>query len=156
MGRRRADRLHGVEVRKRPQGSPVDPRASEIPIRRICVGYDDGRRVCFVPEAGEEFFVRDAARRVVGMLHIGSEALEFGLTKRERYPGTGLCTTPAPYNLLGPSIGLSGGTLARQRTVLRPPDRHPDQGVHHDEHPAHHEHPPDGAFWSAPRHAEPV
>ena len=23
-------------------------------IRRICVRYEDGRRVCFVPEAGEE------------------------------------------------------------------------------------------------------
>jgi hypothetical protein len=78
MGRGRADRWHGVEVRKRPQGSPVDPRASEVLIRRICIRYEDGRRVCFVPEAGEEFFSRDDAHRVVGMLHIGSEALEWG------------------------------------------------------------------------------
>ena len=64
-------------------------------IRRICIRYDDGRRVCFVPEAGEEFFSRDDVRRVVGMLHIGSEALEWGLTKPGRYPSTGPYDTGA-------------------------------------------------------------
>jgi hypothetical protein len=69
--RRRRDQLHGVAVRKHPQGSPVDPRASEVLIRRICIRYEDGRRVCFVPEAENEFSSRDDMRRVVGMLHIG-------------------------------------------------------------------------------------
>ena len=67
----RRGQLHGVAVRKRSQGSPVDPRASEMLIRRICIRYEDGRRVCFVPEAENEFSSRDAMRRVVGMLHIG-------------------------------------------------------------------------------------
>jgi hypothetical protein len=94
MGSRRG-RLHGVAVTKRPQGSPVDPRASEVLIRRICIRYEDGRRVCFVPEAEEEFFSRDDVHRVVGMLHIGSEDLEWGLTEPERHPGTGPYDTGA-------------------------------------------------------------
>jgi hypothetical protein len=68
--------VHGVEVRRRAAGGPGDPRASEVLIRRICVRYEDGGRVCFVPEAGEEFFSRDDVHRVVGMLHTGSEAME--------------------------------------------------------------------------------
>jgi hypothetical protein len=40
--------------------------------------YEVGRRVCFIPEAAEEFFSQDDAHRVVGMLHIGSEVLEWG------------------------------------------------------------------------------
>jgi hypothetical protein len=66
-----------------------------VRIRRICVRYEDGRRVCFVPEAGEEFFSRDDVHRVVGMLHIGSEALEFGLIEPGRYPGMGPYDTGA-------------------------------------------------------------
>jgi hypothetical protein len=38
-------------------------------MRRICVRYEDGRRVCFVPEAREKFFSRDDVHRVVGFLH---------------------------------------------------------------------------------------
>ncbi len=72
-----------------------DRRASQVLIRGICVRYEDGRRVCFIPEAGEEFFSRDDVHRVVGMLHIGSEALEWGLTSSERYPGTGQYDTCA-------------------------------------------------------------
>ena len=64
-------------------------------IRRICVRYEDGRRVCFVPEAGEEFFSQDDAHRVVGMLHKGSEILEWGLRSSERHPGTGPYDTGA-------------------------------------------------------------
>jgi hypothetical protein len=54
-----------------------------------------GRRVCFVPETGEEFFSQDDAHRVVGMLHIGSEALEWEQTGPWRYPGTGPYDTGA-------------------------------------------------------------
>jgi hypothetical protein len=50
--------------------------------------------VCFIPEFGEEFFSQDDAHRVVGMLHIGSEALEWGLTPG-RIPGTGPYDTGA-------------------------------------------------------------
>ena len=57
--------------------------------------YGDGRRVCFVPEAGKEFFSRDDVHRVVGMLHTGSEAMEWGLTPSERYPATGPYDTGA-------------------------------------------------------------
>jgi hypothetical protein len=38
------------------QERPGDRRASEVLIRRICVRYEDDRKVCFVPEAGEEYF----------------------------------------------------------------------------------------------------
>ena len=71
-----------------------DRRASRVPIRRICVRYGVGRRACFIPEAGEEFFSRDDLHGVVGMLQIGSEHLEWspaqeGETDEERFPGTG-------------------------------------------------------------------
>ena len=69
-------------------------------LEELC--YEDGRRVCLVPEAGEEFFSQDDAHRVVGMLHIGSEALEWGLVSPERYPGTGPYE-PAPSDLLSSS-----------------------------------------------------
>jgi hypothetical protein len=96
MGRRRAGRSHGVEVKRRAaNGGPGNRRAGQVLIRRICIRYEDGRRMCFVPEAGEEFFSQDEAHRVVGMLHIGSEALEWGLTEPERYPGTGPYDTGA-------------------------------------------------------------
>jgi hypothetical protein len=96
MGRRRgAGRLHGVEVKRRATNGPGDRRAAQVRIRRICVRYEDDRRVCFVPEAGEEFFSRDDAHRVVGMLHIGSEALEWDMIRPERYPGTGPYDTGA-------------------------------------------------------------
>ncbi len=96
MGRRRAGRSHGIEVKRRatPSG-PGDRRAGQVLIRRICIRYEDGKRVCFVPEAGEEFFSQDGAHRVVGMLHIGSEALEWGLIKPDRCPGTGPYDTGA-------------------------------------------------------------
>jgi hypothetical protein len=78
----------------------VEPDGQQLLIRRICVRYEDGRKVCFVPEAGEEFFSRDDAHRVVGMLHKGSEVLEWGLELEgqpgtERYPGTGPYDTGA-------------------------------------------------------------
>ena len=95
MGRRRAGRLHGVEVKRRATNGPGNRRASRVLIRRICVRYEDGRKVCFIPEAGEEFFSRDDVHRVVGMLHIGSEALEWGLTKQGRHPGMGPYDTGA-------------------------------------------------------------
>ena len=86
---------HGVEVSRRAADDSWNPVAGEMQIRRICIRYEDGRRVCFVPEAEEEFFSRDDVHRVVGMLHIGSEALEWGLTKPGRYPGTGPYDTGA-------------------------------------------------------------
>jgi hypothetical protein len=67
---------------------------------RICVHYEDDRKVCFVPEAGEEFFSQDDVHRVVGMLHKGSETLEWssapeGDPGAERYPRTGPYDTGA-------------------------------------------------------------
>jgi hypothetical protein len=53
---------HGVEVRRQTTNGPGDRRASEVLFRRICVRYEDGRKVCFVPEAGEEFYSQDDAR----------------------------------------------------------------------------------------------
>ncbi len=87
--------MHGIEVRKRPTNGSGDPRAGGVWIRRISVRYEDGRRMSFIPEAGEEFFSQDDVHRVVGMLHIGSEALERGLIKSERVPGTGPYDTGA-------------------------------------------------------------
>lgn len=52
MGGRRAGQLHGVEVRRRATNDPWDRQASEAQIRRICIRYEDGRKVCFVPERG--------------------------------------------------------------------------------------------------------
>jgi hypothetical protein len=100
MGRRRASRLHGLEVRRRDTDGPGRQRTGEVLMRRICVRYEDGRRVCFVPEAREEFFSRDDVHRVVGMLHGGSERLEWGPALEEeadeaRYPGTGPYDTGA-------------------------------------------------------------
>ena len=78
MGIRR-NRPYGAEVRRRTTKSgPGDRRASQVLMRRICVRYEDGRRACFVPEAGEEFLSRDDVHRVAGMLHGGSESLEWG------------------------------------------------------------------------------
>ena len=90
----------GIEVRRRDWGGPGDRRASEVLIRRISLRYEDDRKVCLVPEAGEEFFSQDDAHRVVGMLHKGSEALEWspapeGDPGAERYPGTGPYDTGA-------------------------------------------------------------
>ena len=53
MGRRRgAGQLHGVKVSRRATNGPGGRRASEVQIRRICIRYEDGRKVCFVPERG--------------------------------------------------------------------------------------------------------
>jgi hypothetical protein len=95
MGSRRRSWSHGVEVRRRTTNGPGDRRASEVLIRRICLRYEDDLKVCFDPEAGEEFFSRDDAHRVVGMLRKGSEVLEWGLSSSERYPGTGPYDTGA-------------------------------------------------------------
>ena len=76
-------------------------------IRRICVRYEDDRKVCFVPEAGEEYFSQDDAHRLVGMLHKGSEALEWGLSSSQRNPGTGPYDTGA-VRLFGLSYPGSG------------------------------------------------
>ena len=46
-------------------------------------------------EFGEEFFSQDDAHRVVGMLHKGSEVLEWGLSSSQRHPGTGPYDTGA-------------------------------------------------------------
>jgi hypothetical protein len=43
------------------------------------VGYEDDGRVCFIPEAGEEFFSQDDAYRVVGMMRSSSNVLEWGI-----------------------------------------------------------------------------
>jgi hypothetical protein len=45
--------MHGVEVRWQATTSETgDRRADQVLIRRICSRYEDGRRVCFVPESG--------------------------------------------------------------------------------------------------------
>jgi|SRR5688572_25620005 hypothetical protein len=98
--RRRRSWSHGVEVRRRTTNVPGNRRASEVLIRRICLRYEDDRKVCFVPEAEEEFFSRDDAHMVVGMLHKGSEVLEWGLRSSERHPVRDR-TTPAPSEFWG-------------------------------------------------------
>jgi hypothetical protein len=56
--------------------------------------YEDGRRVCFVPEAGEEFFSQDGAQGGRDVAHrLGGP--RGGLTDPERYPGTGPYDTGA-------------------------------------------------------------
>jgi hypothetical protein len=87
--------MQGIEVRGRAHNGSGDESAAEVRIRRICLRYEDGRGVCFVPEAGEEFFSRDDVHRLVGMLHTGSEDLEWGLTEPERQPGKGPYDTGA-------------------------------------------------------------
>ncbi len=67
MGGRKIGQMHGVEVKRRAMNGPGKRRAAEVLIRCICLRYEDGRRACFFPEAGEEFFVRDGAHRVVGI-----------------------------------------------------------------------------------------
>jgi hypothetical protein len=84
-----------VEMRSRAKNDPGDRRAGQVLMRRICVRYEDDRKVCFVPEAGEEFFSQDDAHRLVGMLHRGSEVLEWGLSSSQRHPGTGPYDTGA-------------------------------------------------------------
>ena len=59
--------MQGIEVKRRAKDSLDDRRSAEVLIRRICLRYEDGRRACFVPEAGEEFFSRDDVHRVVGI-----------------------------------------------------------------------------------------
>ena len=96
MDRSRAGGLNSIEVSRRGADDSWDPTAGEMLIWRICVSYEDGRKVCFVPEAEEEFFSQDEAHRVVGMLHSGSEALEWGFTSSEgRVPGMGPYDTGA-------------------------------------------------------------
>jgi hypothetical protein len=54
--------------------------------------YEDSKKVCFVPEAGEEFFSGDDVRRVVGMLHTARRPLSGGRPGRGGTPG------PGPYD----------------------------------------------------------
>jgi hypothetical protein len=65
---------HGVQVRRRATNGAGDRRASQVLIRRICVRYEDGRRVCWfgVPSSGTEWKLtvdlparRGSTRRVV-------------------------------------------------------------------------------------------
>src|SRR5215212_5109318 len=98
--KRGGGRLYGVEVSRRVTDISWNPVASEPLMSRVCVRYEDGRKVCFVPEAREEFFSRDDVHRVVGMLHKGSEPLEWDPAPErepgaERYPGTGPYDTGA-------------------------------------------------------------
>jgi hypothetical protein len=95
--RRGGGRLHGVEVSRRATDSSWNQVASELLIRRICLGYEEGRKVCFVPEAVEEFFSRDDVQRVIGMLHIGSETLEWDPAP-ERDPGAERYPSTEPYD----------------------------------------------------------
>jgi hypothetical protein len=73
MGRKRGGRLHGVEVSRRAADGSWDPTAGEM--------HEDGRRVCFIPEAGEEFFSQDDAYRVVGLMRSASNVVEWGIAR---------------------------------------------------------------------------
>jgi hypothetical protein len=88
---------HGVRVRRRATNGTEEREASQVLIRRLCLRYEDGRKVCFVPEAGEEFFSRDDVHKLVGMLHKGSEALEWGMALEE-YAGTARFPETGPYD----------------------------------------------------------
>ena len=65
-------------VTRRSTDSSGDPRASKLELQRISVRYEDGREITFIPEAEEEFFSRDDAERLVGILRKSSAALEWG------------------------------------------------------------------------------
>jgi hypothetical protein len=110
MGGSRRGWSHGVELRRRAKNDLGDRRASEVLIRRICVRYEDDRKVCFVPEAGEEYFSQDDAHRLV-------------CCTRARKPSSGVLahrrgtpvqdrTTPAPSDFWGclilAVVGLPG------------------------------------------------
>ena len=68
--------MQGVEVRRRS--------ADEARVSRV--RYEDGGTVSLVPEAKEEFFTKDDAHRVVGMLRAGSEVLEWVLEFTRKDP----------------------------------------------------------------------
>jgi hypothetical protein len=57
----------------------------------ITAEFEEGRGVCFVPEAGEEFFSRDDVRRVVGSWDVAHRlgGPRVGMTKPGRHAGTG-------------------------------------------------------------------
>jgi hypothetical protein len=74
MGRRRAGQLHGEEAsHERPWG-PAGQRGADPADLHPLRGRQEG---VLRPRAGEEFFSQDDAQRVVGMMHIGSEALDW-------------------------------------------------------------------------------
>ena len=106
--RRRRSWSHGVEVRRRTTNGPGDRRASEVLIRRICLRYEDDRKVCFVPEAGEEFFSQDDVHRLVGMLH-KARKLSSGVLAHRRGTPVRDPTTPAPSDFWGCLILASVG-----------------------------------------------
>ena len=85
-------RRGGEETDHERPGAPEGERGADPP---HLLRYEDDRKVCFVPEAGEEFFSQDDAHRLVGMLHKGSEALEWGLSSSQRHPSTGPYDTGA-------------------------------------------------------------
>ena len=94
---------HDAHGRSQEGNSPYSPEgvdgrgfpAKFDPATRASPNLLTGRSVCFVPDVGEEFFSQDDAHSLVGMLHIGPEALEWRLTSPERVPGTGLYDTGA-------------------------------------------------------------
>jgi hypothetical protein len=101
---------HGVQVRRRATNGPGDRRAGQVLFRRSCIRYEDDRKVCFVPEAGEEFFSQDDAHRLVCYTRVrksssGVLAHRRGTPVRDR-------TTPAPSDLWGclilAVVGLPG------------------------------------------------
>ena len=120
MGRRKAGRLHGVEVSRRATNGPRDRRAAQVLIRRICVRYEDGRRVCFVPEAGEEVFSQDDAHRVVaGCCTSARRPLSGSRRGRGGIPARGHMT-PAPSET-SQTYPLSFRGLLGGRTREEPP-----------------------------------
>ena len=70
--------MHGIEVtRESTEGGSGNSRAAEVRIRRISVCYEDGRKMTFIPEAGEEFFSKDDVDRLVGLVHKAAETMEW-------------------------------------------------------------------------------
>src|SRR5215216_1225302 len=67
-------------MRSRAKNDPGDRRAGQVLMRRICVRYEDDRKVCFVPEAGEEFFSQDDAN--TDDAEAGSRDMERALAAR--------------------------------------------------------------------------
>jgi hypothetical protein len=111
MGSRRRAWSHGVEVRRRTTNGLGDQRASEVLFRRICVRYEDDRKVCFVPEAGRSSSPRtmhtgwSVCCTRVRRSSKGVLAHRRGIPVRDR-------TTPAPSDLWGclilALVGLPG------------------------------------------------
>jgi len=122
MGRKKAGRLHGVEVSRRATNGPRDRRAGQVLIRRICVRYEDGRRVCFVPERGRSSSPKTTRTGWSGCCTSARRPLSGGRQGRGGIPARGH-TTPAPCET-SQTYPLSFRGLLGGRTREEPPRLH--------------------------------